>query len=495
MNQRVSDRKNRPSGAAYSRAYRVRRDYPTIGGGPTAAIAFADFAICCLALMVTWWLRFETPLAGFGVPLTDGLSLLDYSGHIGLGAALMLVILINFRAYDPALLLSGTDDLRLIFRCTAIWLVGFLGLWLTLKIQPSISRVYCVLAATCIFFFVALWRHVLTRYILPSRYAHSPRRVVLVGWSKGMEQIAHASAKAAIRPFDIRGIFLPKSPLPTAHPAPPSVPALGDLASFQNHLIEDPPDGILVADRDLEGGQLAEIASLCEREMVDFEIVPSCFPSFVSGLNMKRLFGVPILGVTRLPLHSNINSYLKRGIDIVGASVGLVLSAPIIALFGYLIRRESPGPIFYKQVRVGQHGRPFEIIKLRSMRTDAETGDRPGWTVQDDPRCLKIGKKMRAWNIDELPQFWNVLKGEMSLVGPRPERPELIAKFKNEILHYNARHSVKPGITGWAQVNGLRGDTDLTERIRHDLHYIEKWNLPLDILILFRTLITRKGAC
>jgi lipopolysaccharide/colanic/teichoic acid biosynthesis glycosyltransferase len=160
-----------------------------------------------------------------------------------------------------------------------------------------------------------------------------------------------------------------------------------------------------------------------------------------------------------------------------------------------LIYRESPGPVFFRQRRMGIRGQRFEMIKLRSMKLGADQGPRPGWTVKDDPRRLRIGKRMRSWNLDELPQFWNVLKGDMSLVGPRPEDVEVIREFKEVIPHYNARHHVKPGITGWAQVHGLRGDTDLVERIRHDLHYIEHWSLWLDFRIMVMTLLTRKGAC
>ncbi|HRX56355.1 MAG TPA: exopolysaccharide biosynthesis polyprenyl glycosylphosphotransferase, partial [Verrucomicrobiales bacterium] len=198
---------------------------------------------------------------------------------------------------------------------------------------------------------------------------------------------------------------------------------------------------------------------------------------------------------SRLPLHSAFNQYVKRAIDMVGAFVGLVLSVPILAVCGALIYLESPGPIFYRQRRLGRSGQIFEMVKLRSMRLNAETGGKIGWTVKDDPRRLRIGTFMRAWNIDEIPQFWNVLKGEMSLVGPRPERPELIEEFKEVIPHYNARHNIKPGITGWAQVNGLRGDTDLSERVRFDLHYIENWNVFFDFQIMVMTFFKRENAC
>jgi lipopolysaccharide/colanic/teichoic acid biosynthesis glycosyltransferase len=155
---------------------------------------------------------------------------------------------------------------------------------------------------------------------------------------------------------------------------------------------------------------------------------------------------------------------------------------------------ESRGPVFYRQRRWGVNGVPFDIIKIRSMKLNAEQSSGAQWCVKDDPRRLRVGAFMRKWNIDELPQFWNVLKGEMSLVGPRPERPELIASFKHQIPHYNARHHSKPGMTGWAQVNGLRGDTDLSERIQCDLWYLENWSLWLDLQIMLLTFFKRDNA-
>jgi exopolysaccharide biosynthesis polyprenyl glycosylphosphotransferase len=187
------------------------------------------------------------------------------------------------------------------------------------------------------------------------------------------------------------------------------------------------------------------------------------------------------------------NRMLKRTMDIIGATIGLTLSAPIMLVCGILIYLESPGPIFYRQIRTGRNGRNFTIFKLRSMRLDAEKGT-ACWTQKDDPRRLKTGAFMREWNLDEVPQFWNVLKGEMSLVGPRPERPELIANFKHQIPHYNARLASKPGLTGWAQVNGLRGDTSLVERVRYDLHYLENWSLWFDLQTMFLTFFKRQNA-
>jgi len=245
---------------------------------------------------------------------------------------------------------------------------------------------------------------------------------------------------------------------------------------------------------DLPRQHLVELANLCEREIIQFKLAPSVFRIFVSGLSLETIAGTPVLGVNRLPLDSTLNVLAKRTLDIVGAMIGLVLSAPLIAFFGLMVWWESGWPIFYHQRRWGMNGVAFDIIKIRSMKLNAEAKRGAQWCVQDDPRRLKVGAFMRKWNIDEVPQFWNVLKGQMSLVGPRPERPELIAAFKHEIPHYNARHQAKPGMTGWAQVKGLRGDTDLSERIKCDLWYLENWSLLLDLQIMFLTFFKRDNA-
>jgi exopolysaccharide biosynthesis polyprenyl glycosylphosphotransferase len=252
-------------------------------------------------------------------------------------------------------------------------------------------------------------------------------------------------------------------------------------------------DILVLTDLDIVRGEVLGLASLCEQYFVEFKIIPSYFQIFISALNLETLSGVPVLGVHKLPLDHTWNRILKRMLDITGSIVGLALSAPILLICGYLIRRESPGPIFYRQTRMARHGKLFEIFKLRSMRLDAEKHG-PQWSKKGDDRRLKIGKVLREWNLDELPQFWNVLKGEMSLVGPRPERPEFIEKFKNEIPNYHMRHLSKPGMTGWAQINGHRGESDLNDRIQADLYYLEHWSIWLDIQIMILTFWRRKNA-
>ena len=228
--------------------------------------------------------------------------------------------------------------------------------------------------------------------------------------------------------------------------------------------------------------------------MVGIMMIPWASDIWADRLGIRRLGGVPLMVIYDLPIGKLGNKILKRGIDLIGSLVGLLLALPVMAVLAILIKRESPGPVIYRQLRPGHRGKTFQIIKLRSMRLDANEGTGVTRAIADDPRRLKIGKFMRKWNLDELPQFWNVLRGEMSLVGPRPEILDLIAGLRGTIHGYNLRHLCKPGMTGWAAVNGLRGDTSLDERVKYDLYYIDHWSLMLDLRILLLTLLPPKNA-
>ncbi len=197
---------------------------------------------------------------------------------------------------------------------------------------------------------------------------------------------------------------------------------------------------------------------------------------------------MPLFGLKESPMHG-MNLLIKRAFDIAFSVIILILISPILLIIAIVIKLDSKGPVIYAQERVGADGRQFIIYKFRSMRVDAEK-DGPVWAKSNDHRCTKIGALLRRHNLDELPQFFNVVRGDMSLVGPRPERPYYVEKFKNGIPRYMARHRVKSGITGWAQVNGLRGDSSIEERVKYDLFYIENWNLLFDIKILIMTLFT-----
>jgi exopolysaccharide biosynthesis polyprenyl glycosylphosphotransferase len=339
------------------------------------------------------------------------------------------------------------------------------------------------------------WRLFLHHIISDERIAsHLRQRILLIGWTPEAGRLSQSVWQQRKDPCEIVG-FVELSTNISQCSAPPNIPYLGGIDDLPQILEDNDINVAWLSDVNANGARIPFLAGQCEKEMVEFKIIPSYFPILLSALHVENVAGTPILGVDRLPLNLFHLRLLKRLVDIAGAIVGLILTAPIIACFCAIVYAESPGPVFYRQTRMGRKGMPFRIIKIRSMRLDAEKNGRPGWTTKDDPRRLRIGSLMRKWNIDELPQFWNVLKGEMSLVGPRPERPELIQNFKHEIRHYNARHTVKPGVTGWAQVNGLRGDTDLSERIRHDIYYLEHWSPVFDFRIILLTFFRHANAC
>ena len=202
---------------------------------------------------------------------------------------------------------------------------------------------------------------------------------------------------------------------------------------------------------------------------------------------MEDLQGLPVIHIRHVPLTSILNATIKRGVDLIGAAVALILFSPVMLIAAAGIKLTSPGPVIYSQERVGLHNRPFKMYKFRSMAVQPPAREKSQWTTPGDPRVTSIGRFIRKTSIDEMPQLFNVLKGNMSLVGPRPERPFFVEKFKEEIPRYMIKHQVRPGMTGWAQVNGYRGDTSITKRIEHDLYYIENWTLGFDVKILFLT--------
>jgi exopolysaccharide biosynthesis polyprenyl glycosylphosphotransferase len=227
------------------------------------------------------------------------------------------------------------------------------------------------------------------------------------------------------------------------------------------------------------------IISRCERGQAGVKIFPDLFQIIATDLSIGDLGGLPLLSVRDVALRG-WKLTLKRGVDLVGGALILMILSPFLMLVALAIKLDSRGSVFYAQERMGLDAKPFWCLKFRSMRIDAET-EGPGWTTEDDPRVTRLGRFIRRFSIDELPQLINVLVGEMSLVGPRPERPMYVEQFRRSIPRYMDRHREKAGLTGWAQVNGLRGDTSIAERTKYDLWYIENWSLWLDFKILLRT--------
>ena len=447
----------------------------------------------CGAIFISQALAFFSRLyLNFGFHAKD-FRPVDYTPGIFLGTLLYLFILQFNGAYLKHSFLRRFHILNVAFKTSLIWAAVYLTLTLVFEMQTTISRLYVFWSLVDSFVLLFAWRMLFRRFLYTANWAPLLRdRVLVVGWSKESNELARQITRDSGHPYEVIGCT------PSAHGKfwvrpPREVPVLGDYNSLRDLLRDRHPDILILADLDPAMGEMVALAQLCVMEHVQFKVIPSFFQFFVSGLSLESISGVPVIGVSKLPLDKVHNRVLKRLVDIVGALVGLIGSIPLIIVFGILIYRESPGPIFYSQVRSGRGGRPFKIFKLRSMKLDAEA-DGPQWCKEADPRRLKIGEFIRKTNIDETPQFWNVLIGQMSLSGPRPERPELIQHFKEEITYYNARHYAKPGLTGFAQVNGMRGNTDLKERVRYDLYYLENWSLWLDLQIMIKTFFVRANA-
>ncbi|MFR8171940.1 MAG: undecaprenyl-phosphate glucose phosphotransferase [Marvinbryantia sp.] len=233
--------------------------------------------------------------------------------------------------------------------------------------------------------------------------------------------------------------------------------------------------------------KLERIVAQCEKSGVHTKFIPDYGNIIPTKPYTEDLMGLPVINIRYVPLSNTFNAIVKRTVDIVGSLVCLVLFSPVMLVTAVLIKLTSPGPLIFKQERVGLHNQPFIMYKFRSMEVQKANAEQKGWTTRHDPRVTGIGKFIRRTSIDEFPQLINVLKGEMSLIGPRPERPQFVEKFREEIPRYMIKHQVRPGMTGWAQVNGYRGDTSIRKRIEYDLYYIENWTLGLDIKILFLT--------
>ena len=233
--------------------------------------------------------------------------------------------------------------------------------------------------------------------------------------------------------------------------------------------------------------KLKRIVAICEKSGVHTKFVPDYNDIIPTRPYTEDLLGLPVVNIRHVPLTNSFNMICKRAMDIVGAIVAIIIFSPVMLVTAVLVKTTSKGPLIYKQERVGLHNQTFQMYKFRSMEVQSAKSEKRAWTVRDDPRVTKVGRVIRKTSIDELPQLFNILKGDMSLVGPRPERPFFVEKFREEIPRYMVKHQVRPGLTGWAQVNGYRGDTSIKKRIEYALYYIENWTMGLDIKILFLT--------
>ena len=311
------------------------------------------------------------------------------------------------------------------------------------------------------------------------------KHILIVGYSRAAESYIDRIRMFPQWGFDILGILDDKVEMGLNYN---EAIVFGRTSDLEKILAENSLDEIVIALNLDEYGKLADLVKICEKSGVHTQFVPDYNEIIPSRPYTEDIMGLPVINIRYVPLSNTFNAIVKRAFDIVCSSVGLIILSPLLLVICIIIKATSKGPLIFKQERVGFRNETFMMYKFRSMKVQDEAEEKKAWTVKDDPRVTKFGKFIRKTSLDELPQLVNILKGDMSIVGPRPERPFFVEKFKEEIPRYMIKHQVRPGLTGWAQVNGLRGDTSIKKRIEYDLYYIENWTFWFDIKIMFLTI-------
>lgn len=353
--------------------------------------------------------------------------------------------------------------------------------------DASYSRLVVALAWGFVIVLVRAGRWALARALARSQPSS---RVLIIGAGPMADQLA--ARMRGQGGYQVVGAIRADQ-APAASPAP-RLPIVGTWHDLPSWIGRHTVDEVILTEPLLPRAQVIALINQCEQAFVQFRMVPDTLELLTTERGTDQLDGIPLLGLKQSPLVNPWNRLLKRTMDIALAAGGILATAPAWAAIAWVIRRDSPGPVFYRQERVGEDGRVFRILKFRTMRVGAEDATGPVWATPDDARRTRAGAWLRRHNLDELPQLINVLRGDMSLVGPRPERPHFVRQFTRDIPRYMARHRIRSGITGWAQIHGLRGDTSIDTRTQHDLYYVEHWSLGLDVYILWKSLTAVRNA-
>lgn len=359
-----------------------------------------------------------------------------------------------------------------------------LVLWIFIK-DVNVSRSFIsifFIANTLIMF---LYRRILVQILHAIRkHGFNLKHILIVGYSRSAEGYINRIQANPQWGYHVLGILDDTKQVGDTYK---NIKVLGNTDKLTELLEKNDIDEIAITLSISEYSKLENLVAACEKSGVHTLFIPDYNNIIPTRPYIEDLGGLPIINIRRVPLSNTFNKTIKRCIDIFGALVALIIFSIPMLIVAIAIKTTSKGPLIYSQVRIGLHNKEFKMYKFRSMEIQPESVEKKAWTTLNDPRVTPIGKFIRKTSIDELPQLFNVLKGEMSLIGPRPERPYFVEKFKEEIPRYMIKHQVRPGLTGWAQVNGYRGDTSIRKRIDHDLYYIENWTLGLDIKILFLT--------
>jgi exopolysaccharide biosynthesis polyprenyl glycosylphosphotransferase len=446
----------------------------------TLSLLFADVLSITLAFAAGYQLRVLIPLP----ERAEGLNFFDLLPLLAMQIVFVVIAFFFGRMYHRQRTRYSSDELAAIFSAVSIGtLVNIAVTSLTLKTNTGAfdySRGVMIYSWLLTIIFVLIARGVqgrVQRWLQVRGYGRA--RVVVVGSGEN----ANALLQRLQNPrqgYDLVGMINSDGVRP-----PPGVRTLGDLEALAHVIEREGVDEVIIAVPEAKEEDMLRIISKCDRSTISVKVYPDLFQIMAGQMSISELGGLPLLNVRDVALRG-WKLVLKRAVDLVGSLFGMIFLSPFLLFVALLVKLDSPGPVFLVQERMGLDGKRFYVIKFRSMRQDAEKNG-PGWTVKGDPRVTRLGRILRKTNLDELPQLINVLIGEMSLVGPRPERPVYVEEFRKRIPRYMERHREKAGMTGWAQVNGLRGDSSIEERTKYDLWYIENWSVWLDIKIILLT--------
>lgn len=446
-----------------------------------------DACIIVIAYLFTFYLRFKSPLTNYSIfTVIEGTY---YTIDIMAKRLVFIVPLYLFvyyfsRLYTPKRGKRRWTEVFNIIMANTIG-IAFFQSYLYITEEADISRYFLGL-----FYVLNISMSVAARMILSNvlrmarRKGYNLKHVLLVGYGHAAEAYIDRIFANPQWGYYIHGILDDKVEIGTMYKR---VPVIGSITHLDSFLAKMSLDEIAITLSVNEYEKLEKIVGICEKSGVHTKFVPDYYSFIPTTPYTEDLYGLPVINIRNVPLSNTYNRIIKRIVDIFGAVVAILLFSIPMLLVACIIKITSPGPIIFSQIRIGKHNKKFKMYKFRSMEIQPDNEEKKAWTTHRDPRVTGIGKFIRKTSIDELPQLFNVLKGDMSLVGPRPERPFFVDKFKEEIPRYMIKHQVSPGLTGWAQINGFRGDTSIRKRIDHDLYYIENWTLGLDFKILFLT--------
>ena len=446
--------------------------------------------LCILAgFFLAYYLRFYSGL----IPKVRHIpSLYYYQMAFPIGTLLVVFFFKSYGFYESKWRYNFLKELFLIVRGVTSGLFVLLALGFFYR-EFSYSRGLVLLVWPSAVVLLATARWIIAK--IEVRYLHAKKiltRLAILGVDDMAGRLYECIGKNKVLGYDVVGFIADEHPSDGLKGL--GAPILGNLKDFPNILATTKIDEVILTRQNIPHESILQLILECEKRLISFKLVPDVFEILTSHVDITHVDGIPLLGFHEFPLQKAWARILKRQVDIVGSILGLILLGPLMGILALLIKRDSPGPVFYKQERCGEDGNVFLIYKFRTMVVNAEQKTGPVWAKQDDQRRTRLGGFLRRTNLDELPQLINVWKGNMSLVGPRPERPHFVNKFREDVPRYMSRHHIKSGVTGWAQVNGLRGDTSVEERIKYDLYYIEHWSLFFDFKILLMTLFARKNA-